>query len=130
MALGRIDVEALHEALRQLNREGGFIASVLTDGDGLPISVTTSTGSDPGEALAAVVPLLQRQAQHSSRQTGLSDAEEVVIRNSDHTRLVCRFFEAGGQGLILACVVPGKRAYRRAMNRAIKAIRQAWSKGG
>jgi predicted regulator of Ras-like GTPase activity (Roadblock/LC7/MglB family) len=116
----------LQQELSQLNQRGGFTASVLTDGDGLPIAVDSHADGQLPEMLAAVAPLVERMVQRSNERVGLSEASEVVINNADGSHLVCRFFEARHRTLILACLVRGPNSYRRAMNMAVRAIQAAW----
>ncbi len=120
-------VSPLQQELSALNQHDRFIAAVLTDSDGLPIAVATQVEGQLAEMLAAVAPLVQRMVQRSNERAGLSAANEVVINNSDRSRLICRFFEARQQMLILACLVPNSAPYRRAMNLAVNAIQKIWS---
>ena len=120
--------ETIHEQLKAINQRGGFIATVVTDGDGLPLVIASQTeSSDLAEMLAAVAPLVQRMVKRSNERAGLSEANEVIINNDDGSRLICRFFTVGQQALILACVVPDQVAYRRVMNDAISAVSKLWS---
>jgi len=118
---------AMQFELAALNEQGRFTASVLTNADGLPIAAATTSGSRLVDLLAAVAPLVQRMVQRSNERAGLPVAHEVAIRNADQSRLVCRFFEAGDEMLILACVVAGNLPHRRAMNQAVRAIAKIWS---
>ncbi len=121
-----IYANTVQQELSSLNERGQFVASVLTDGDGLPIAATTQGESQLAEMLAAVAPLVERMVQRSNERAGLPAANEVVINNADGSRLVCRFFQARQQMLILACVVPDQAPYRRAMNMAVRAIQTVW----
>ncbi len=118
--------ETLRERLKEITRASNFVATVLTDGDGLPLVIASETESDLAEMLAAVAPLVQRMVQRSNERAGLSEANEVVINNADRSRLICRFFTARQQMLILACLVPEKVNYRRAMNEAINLVMRSW----
>ena len=77
--------------------------------------------------LAAVAPLVQRMVQRSNERAGLSEANEVIINNADRSRLICRFFVARRQMLILACLVPDGVPYRRAMNLTISTVQKIWT---
>ena len=117
----------IQQTLIQLNWEGQFIASVLTDGDGLPLASVTQSENQLAEMVAAVAPLVQRIAQRTNERTGLPDASEVVINTDDGSRLICRFFMASEEAFILVCVVPGKSAYRRVMNQMVRTVQKTWS---
>ncbi len=120
---------AMQDHLSSLNAQGNFIASVLTNADGLPIAAATTSGNRLADLLAAVAPLVERMVQRSNERAGLAAADEVAIRNADDARLVCRFFEAGGDTLILACVAPASQPHRRVMNQAVRAIAAIWGAG-
>lgn len=111
--------QTLQGILEVLNQRGSFTASVLTDSDGLPLAAITKGANELAEVLAAVAPLVERMAQRSNERAGLSAADEVVISNANRSRLVCRFFEANQQRLILACLVPNPVSFRRVMNQMI-----------
>ncbi|MDQ7028583.1 MAG: roadblock/LC7 domain-containing protein [Ardenticatenia bacterium] len=117
----------LEEVLSRVTRDHGFLAAVLTNAEGLPLSAAAGEDRLLSEVLAAVAPVIERAAYQSNIHSGLESADEVVIQNVDRTRIVCRFFTVNDQPLILACVVPKDVAYRRVMNRAIRDIRQAWN---
>jgi predicted regulator of Ras-like GTPase activity (Roadblock/LC7/MglB family) len=114
----------LQQELERLNRDGQFIAAVLTDGDGLPIAAATPSDNQLADMLAAIAPLVERLAQRSNERAGFSAAQEVVIDNADRTRLVCRFFEARRQRMILACVVPAPLSFRREMSKTMRALQK------
>jgi predicted regulator of Ras-like GTPase activity (Roadblock/LC7/MglB family) len=119
-------ISNIQQELAHLNARGEFALAVLTDGDGLPLAAATPNATERIEMLAAVAPLVQRMVQRSNERAGLSTASEVVVQNADGSRLICRFFRAREQELILACVVPKAKAFRREMNTAIRAILKAW----
>ena len=121
--------QAMQRELAQLNLEGGFTTSVLTNSDGLALAVASSSRGRFAEILAAVAPLVQRMVQRSNERAGLASAREVVVDNDDRSRLVCRFFNAGEEMLILACIVPEQLVHRRAMNRAVAALQILWTAG-
>ncbi len=118
--------QRLASILRDLVETRGFVAAVLTTHMGLPLSSAMREDRSLSDILAAVAPVLEQAAQRTSARSGLDDADEVVIRSADRTRLICRFFTVEGQQLILASIVPKGVAYRRAMNQALRAIREAW----
>lgn len=49
---------------------------------------------------------------------------EILIRGADQRHLVFRYFHAWDEDMILAAVVPGKKGYRRALNRLLTKIRR------
>ncbi|NIO69559.1 MAG: hypothetical protein GTN71_11145, partial [Anaerolineae bacterium] len=65
--------------------------------------------------------------EQAQTRIDLAEADEVTVRGNDKMRLVSRYFTVGDEALILVVVAPPDRAYRRLTNRAIKALRVAWS---
>ncbi len=111
--------------LHDMNEAGNFRASFLVDAQGLPVAaVTSGYDTDTASAMAALVRNVIEQAQ---TRIDLAEADEVTVRGNDKMRLVSRYFTVGDEALILVVVAPPDRAYRRLTNRAIKALRVAWS---
>ncbi len=119
----------IEQVLRETLDEHGFRVIVLTNQEGLPLSAATHEDRMISDVLAAVAPVIERAASQSNTHSGLDPADEVVVQNVDRTKIVCRFFTVDSQKLILACVVPKDKAYRRAMNKMIRNIQKAWSVG-
>jgi predicted regulator of Ras-like GTPase activity (Roadblock/LC7/MglB family) len=126
MSIPLIKFQDLVDILDRLNTEGEFVASVLTDIDGIPLVSAVTGERDLTEPLAAVVPLVRQSVQRSNEQVGLAEANEVVVNNSDGARLVSRFFAVERRLFILVCVVPVKRPYRKVMNKAIQGLNRLW----
>lgn len=110
-----------------MNRAGGFQVSVLASSHGLP--VVTSPPDYDLDVTAAMVALLTSVASEAQSRVGMGFLDEVTVRSHDRMRLVCRYFQASGDEFILAAFVPPKTAYRRATNRAIAQIQEAWNRG-
>ena len=116
----------LNSLLTQINSEGQFPISVLTDFQGLAIAWAASTRMDP-ERQSAVVAFIQKAAVQVSRQLGMAETDEISFYDINGQHLVCRPFQVDQYGLILAVIVPNRdHSYRRATNRAVREIRQIW----
>ena len=115
----------LVQLLQAMSIEGGFVFSVLTDRDGFPIAA--AAGADQAtDKQSAVVAFVQRTAAQVRNSLGMAEMNEVTFFDSEGRRLVCRPFEVNGQSMILAVLVPTRDGtYRRAMTRALTAIRQS-----
>lgn len=115
----------LHQLLANLNQDGKYSISVLTDSQGLPIASSAKTGFDP-ERQSAVVALVQRTAEQAGSRLGL-DMEEICLNASDGQRLVCRPFTIGSSQLILAVLMSSReQSYRRLTSQAIQSISKVW----
>ena len=116
----------LNSLLTQINSEGQFPISVLTDFQGLAIAWAASTKMDP-ERQSAVVAFIQKAAVQVTKQLGMADTDEISFYDINGQHLVCRPFQVDQYGLILAVIVPNRdHSYRRATNRAVREIRQIW----
>ncbi|MBA4383469.1 MAG: hypothetical protein C0410_01915 [Anaerolinea sp.] len=112
--------------LSDLNHDGNFPMSVLTDKEGLPIASAFSNGADP-EKQSAVVAFLQKTAVQVSKQLGMDEIEEISFSYVDGQHLICRPFTIETNRLILAIIVTDRdQSYRRITNRAISEIRNIW----
>jgi len=116
----------LTSLLSQINSEGEFPISVLTDHQGLSIAWAASNGMDP-ERQSAVVAFIQRAAVQVSKQLGMAETDEISFFDTNGQHLVCRPFQVDDLGLILAVIVPDRgHRYRRATNRAVREICRIW----
>jgi predicted regulator of Ras-like GTPase activity (Roadblock/LC7/MglB family) len=118
------DQAYLGQILGEMNEEGHFKASVLTSADGLPLSSVSSPFDS--ETIAATVALVKNTIQQAREQIGLDEVDEVSIVQGDKMRLVCRYFVAGDEQLVLAVIAPPYQTYRRLTNRAIARIKRFW----
>jgi len=118
----------LTELLTNLNKEGGFPISILTDAQGLPIASAAEEGMNP-DRQSAVVAFIQKTATQVARQLGFSGSEEISLVDTDGRHLVCRSFRAHQYELILSVMVPERNtSYRRATSHTIKQIIELWTK--
>ncbi len=113
----------LREMLGEMQSQGEFLVSVLTSSDGLPL-VTVPAEYD-GDMTSAMAALLQRVSDEAQDQLGMSMVDEIMLRDREANRLVCRRFEVEGEELILVALVPPGHSYRRVMNRAVRHIRES-----
>jgi predicted regulator of Ras-like GTPase activity (Roadblock/LC7/MglB family) len=116
----------LNSLLQEINAEGEFPISVLTDPQGLSIAWAASNGMDP-ERQSAVVAFIQKAAVQVGTQLGMGETDEISFYDVNGQHLVCRPFQVNQDHLILAVIVPGRdHSYRRATNHAMREIRRIW----
>lgn len=116
----------LARLLANMNEEGGYPLSVLTDRQGFPIASAATPGQDP-ETQSAVVALIQKTATQVRTQLGMAQTDEISLFDTEGRRLICRPFNANGHDMILAVSVPNKHQnYRRLTNKTVNAIRRQW----
>ncbi len=117
---------SLARILREMNDEGHFKASVLVGAEGLPLAWTSSPFDS--ETIAAMVALVKNTVRQAREQIGLDEIDEVSVVQGDKMRLVCRYFVAGEEELVLAVVTPPYQTYRRLTNRAVRKIKRSWGR--
>lgn len=115
----------LSSILADMNRQGNFPISVLTDLQGLPLASATSVEGESAEMQAAVVALIQKTALQTTK-VNMGETDEVTVFDRQGRRLVCRPFQVDDRALVLAVMVPRDRSYRRLTGQAIHAIRHVW----
>ncbi len=116
----------LVQILVEMNQEGGFPISILTDSQGLAIASASSEGFN-ADKQSAVVAFIQKTAAQVSKQLGFSASEEISLLDADGKHLICRSFKSGGYDLILSVMIPDRSSpYRRVTSAAINKIINVW----
>lgn len=117
----------LIQLLEEMNLEGGFPISVITDAQGLAIASAADEGMN-ADRQSAVVAFIQKTAVQVAKQLGFSGSEEISLVDTDGKHLICRSFKANNFDLILSVMVPDRAtSYRRVTTTAIKKILKIWS---
>jgi predicted regulator of Ras-like GTPase activity (Roadblock/LC7/MglB family) len=115
----------LLDVLRSLNATGGFLATVLTDAEGLVLASAPAPGWD-ADKQAAVVALIQRAARQS-QIVSLGSMDEICIRDVNGRRLICRPFEVDDKILLLSVLTDEGKPYRRLTSAAVRDVRRVWA---
>jgi predicted regulator of Ras-like GTPase activity (Roadblock/LC7/MglB family) len=114
--------EFLHELLVDLNNNGKFLISVLTDQTGLPIA--SSANNDESEMQAAVVAQVRRISNQVKLQLGMAETDEINLNDINGRRLVSRSFTVKDNDFMLAILFCGRDTpYRRLTTQTILAIK-------
>ena len=125
-------VTSFESILHDLADQGGFQAVALVSADGLPLAWATAEKNRASrrpfeeDELAAMVSLVRDVIEMAQKRLGMGAVDEVSVVTDEHQRLVCRYFEAGSEALILVLVAPPRQTYRRLTSVAIRAIQRAW----
>ncbi len=116
----------LSEILAEMNKQGNFPISVLTDQQGFPIASAADPGQNP-DTQSAVVAMVQKTASQVSTKLGMSQTDEISVYDTQGRRLVCRPFSANQHEMILAVLVTDRnQSYRRLTTQAVNAICKVW----
>jgi predicted regulator of Ras-like GTPase activity (Roadblock/LC7/MglB family) len=111
--------------LREMNKQGGFLAATLSDTQGLCIAAAADINYDL-DVQSAVAALVQKAARQIQSQLGMEQPDEITVRDIDGTRLVSRPFKANGQELFLSVLISDRQCYRRLTSQAIRNIQREW----
>ncbi|MBS7248459.1 MAG: roadblock/LC7 domain-containing protein [Candidatus Jordarchaeales archaeon] len=94
---------ALTQILENMNKKGGFSASVISGEDGLVVAEASSSGNK--QVIAAMASLAHSTAMRVKDQIGLGDLEQVTIETSDGI-IVFKSVEIPKRKFILAAILP------------------------
>lgn len=103
---------------------GTYEASYLFSDEGLPIAQASSTNGQQvdRDRIAEMSILFHDVRRMASLMGGISRLREVIIEGENRRKIVFRFFQAFGQQVILAVVVPPQKAYKQRTNELEKLI--------
>lgn len=118
----------LEKILYQINKEGDFKTSIISDIDGLSLASATSDFDE--QRVAAIAGIVQEVSAKAEKYIGFKKMDEVSMVDDDKFRLVCREFEVEGRHLILTVMVPPYKTYRKLTNTALKVITQVLMEAG
>ena len=106
-------IEARMEAIVNL---GNFEAVFLFTDEGLPLAKATRQDVSDEDRLAEMSLTFQNVKNLATSLGGIERLKEVFIEGENHRKVVFRFFHALGNDLVLAAIIPPKRAYRKVTN--------------
>ncbi|MCG3120948.1 MAG: hypothetical protein ALAOOOJD_03869 [bacterium] len=103
---------------------GTYEAAYLFSDEGLPIAQASTTNGQQvdRDRIAELSILFHDVRRMASVMGGISRLREVIIEGENHRKIVFRFFNAFGQQVILAVVVPPQKAYKQRTNELEKLI--------
>lgn len=110
----------IENILETLLSDGGFLCAVVAAKDGLPLAMV---GRADTELMAAVAASMRDLAERAHPAL-----TEIITRDAQGGLIVIRYFAVDKDPLLLSISVPFKRAHRRLTNRAIRQIKQIWTK--
>jgi predicted regulator of Ras-like GTPase activity (Roadblock/LC7/MglB family) len=103
---------------------GTYEAAYLFSDEGLPIAQASNANGQQvdRDRIAELSILFHDVRRMASVMGGISRLREVIIEGENHRKIVFRFFNAFGQQVILAVVVPPQKAYKQRTNELEKLI--------
>ncbi|MEM1657869.1 MAG: roadblock/LC7 domain-containing protein [Candidatus Jordarchaeales archaeon] len=133
-------LSTLTKILEDMNKKGGFSASVISREDGLVVA--EASGPESKQVIAAMAGLAHATAIRVKDQIGLGDLEQVTIETSDGI-IVFKSIEVSNKRFILAAILPisakrriadaasvllhKERRYERIIEDAVKEIKEVFA---
>ncbi len=118
-------LETLTNILKELNKSGRVKASIVATDEGFVIASAVSRGVDEKVA-AAMGSFVHNAADRAKDELALGNIRDITIR-CEQGNLVCKsLLMEDERPIILAALVPReKRFFLRAVNNALRKIREA-----
>ncbi len=106
----RPDYHALPELLEQMNKEGGYLASIIAREDGLLVASAVSPTTN-GDVVAAMSGIIASTADRMRKELSLGIIRDITIRCSEGNA-VFKMIESGKtESFILAALIPRRIRY-------------------
>jgi predicted regulator of Ras-like GTPase activity (Roadblock/LC7/MglB family) len=114
--------DLIEEELLRLCSQGGFEASMLFNGEGIPMATVGQSTHYNKDALAALSALIWQSAEVIEDFHEDTVVNETSIQTTNKYRIVSRPIRLDDANFILVAIVPHKRAYRKITNKAVQTI--------
>ncbi len=116
--------ELIENKMADILGNGTYEAAYLFSDEGLPIAqASKADGQQVDRDRIAELSILFHDVQRiAAVMGGISKLREVIIEGENHRKIVFRFFNAFGQQVILAVVVPPKKSYKQRTNELEKVV--------
>ena len=119
----RPDYGALVKILEEMNKEGGYTASILSRDDGLLMASAASLTTNR-EVVAAMSGYVASSVDRMRNELGLGQLKDINVRCSEGKAVFRMILSGMDHGLILAALMPRKiRYHNRALGKAATKIR-------
>lgn len=107
---------AIESKMREIVQLGNFESVFLFSDEGLPLARATASAQNDEEQLAELSLMFQNLKNLASTIGGIERLKEVFIEGENHQKVVFRFFRAFSSDVVLAAVIPPRKAYRKLTN--------------
>ncbi len=122
--MGRPDYSALAEILEEMNKEGGFIASVVSSDNGLLIASATAPTTNQ-DIVAAMTGYVTSTIERMRNEFELGDLLDVTVRCSLGKVVFRKIISNGDQSFLIAAIIPRHiRYHTRIIGKAATKIRR------
>lgn len=95
---------------------GNYEAAYLFSREGLPIAQVGSSSEVDPDRLAEMSIMFQDVQRLTNTLGGIDNLKEVFVEGTNFRKVAFRFFEAFGEHVVLAVVIPPGKTYRKHTN--------------
>jgi predicted regulator of Ras-like GTPase activity (Roadblock/LC7/MglB family) len=113
-------IKRINKILKKAQKEGGFIAAIITTYEGLCLAAVDI--NDNNDSIAAMTSRIHETVRQSENDLGLSNVNEIVLRGENKMKVVVRQILIGEHKFIFAVMAPANRSFRLIMNKTMKKI--------
>ncbi|MGY5874650.1 MAG: roadblock/LC7 domain-containing protein [Candidatus Thorarchaeota archaeon] len=108
----RPNYHALPDILEEMNREGGYTASILARGDGLLVASAISPTVN-GDVVAAMSGIMASTAERTRTELSLGALRDITIRCSAGKIVFKKIMTRSDEVFILAALMPRRVRYHQ-----------------
>jgi len=120
----RPDYSSLVDILEEMNKDGGFRASILARDDGL-LMVSATSPTTNRDVVAAMSGYVADSVERMRNELELGELKDISVRCSEGKAVFRKIGSRGKQSLILAAIMPRNvRYHARAIGKATTMIRK------
>ncbi len=113
-------IKRINKILKKAQREGGFVAAIITTYEGLCLAAVDI--NDNNDSIAAMTSRIDETIRQSENDLGLSTVNEIVLRGANRMQVAARHILIGEHKFIFAAMFPANRSFRLIMNKTMKKI--------
>ncbi len=106
----------IEKKIRQIIEFGNYEAAYLFSREGLPIAHAVTSGDVDADRLAELSLMFQEIQRVTNSLGGIDELKEVFVEGKNQRKVIFRFFEAFGEDVVLAVVIPPRKTYRKHTN--------------
>jgi hypothetical protein len=117
----------IEKAMQDILAKGFYDAVHLFSDEGLPLATAANPAanghkSKDQDSIAEMAILFHNVRRMAAAMADVTSLREVLIEGVNRRKIVFRFFQAFGQEVVLAVVVPANKSYRKVTNELEKLI--------
>ncbi|MCU0645439.1 MAG: hypothetical protein MUC94_14435 [bacterium] len=119
--------ERIESFMKEVIALGNYEMAYLLSEEGLPLAQSKTAEVIPEDRLVEMSIIFQQIQQMADVMAGISEIKELTLEGTNKTKIAFRFFKAFDQSVILALIIPEKKAYRGLTNKLVRLIKKVSS---